>query len=109
MTITVRLHTRARHSDGLADVEVLVPQPGSTRGRYRRERLHLELTPFHQHFGPPKASQPLPVALEFLYLASLIYLIDRAVPREWAADAWTREIKVEIPISNANSWSTVAN
>ena len=43
--------------------------------------------------------QPDPVTQDLLLVASLVYLIDKAVPRQVAADRWTRELTVRLPVS----------
>jgi len=47
-------------------------------------------------------------ALEFLYIASVVYGIDKLVDRHAALDNWTRELSVEIPIPTPARWSAVA-
>jgi hypothetical protein len=52
--------------------------------------------------------QPDPVTQDLLLVASLVYLIDKAVPRQVAEDRWTREMDVRLPVSEPALWAHVA-
>jgi hypothetical protein len=49
-----------------------------------------------------------PRALDLLLLASVVYAIDKLVPRDTAADWWTREFSVRLPVSDPSLWSSAA-
>lgn len=43
-------------------------------------------------------------ALDFLFLSSIVYVIDKIVPRMDFEDNWTRDIELEIPLSEPDKW-----
>lgn len=45
-----------------------------------------------------------PRALDLLLLASVIYALDKVVPRADAADAWTRNLTLTVPVSDPSVW-----
>lgn len=47
------------------------------------------------------------VALDLLLLAASVYAIDKRVPRSSATDAWTREIRLTLPVSDPAVWEGV--
>lgn len=53
-------------------------------------------------------AQPDPVTEDLLLVASLVYLIDKAVPRRVAEDRWTRELTVRLPVSEPDLWAQAA-
>ncbi|MEQ1751711.1 MAG: Qat anti-phage system QueC-like protein QatC [Prosthecobacter sp.] len=57
-----------------------------------------------------RVSRAVPdIAQDFLCIASCIYAADKAVPRDRAADKWTRHIAIEIPVEHVDTWSDVAD
>ena len=50
---------------------------------------------------------PDPVILDFLFLASVVYGIDKLVSRKETDDRWTRALELCLPVSNPDRWSTV--
>ncbi len=48
---------------------------------------------------------PRPLALDFLLVASCVYAVDKLTSREDAADRWTRDLALSIPVSDPNAWS----
>lgn len=61
---------------------------------------YLNLFKEEQLFNPTKES------LDFLYTTFYIYLIDILLPREKTAiDNWSRDIKLNIPVSNPSLWN----
>jgi hypothetical protein len=50
-----------------------------------------------------------PIALDFLVIAGSCYVIDKAVVRRSAADAWTRDLDVSFPVSDPKLWEKVAD
>ena len=50
---------------------------------------------------------PSPRAMDFLILAAAVYSLDKLVLRDTAADSWTREFHLELPVSDAGAWAAV--
>ena len=50
---------------------------------------------------------PDPIILDFLFLASMVYNVDKLVSREKTDDRWTRTLKLNVPVSDSAKWSTV--
>lgn len=48
-----------------------------------------------------------PKILDLLLLASIIYALDRRVPRERAADNWTRRFSLTLPVYDPDVWKAV--
>lgn len=67
-------------------------------------QVNLDL-PFADLFK--KFGHPDPVALDLLIVASICYLVDKTVPRSAASDGWTREIDLELPVSDPGKWGAV--
>ena len=44
------------------------------------------------------------VSLDFLILATVVYALDKLVPRRGMTDGWTRTYKVRLPVANKNTW-----
>lgn len=55
-------------------------------------------------FGPVEGPR-----LEFLYFASVVYGIDKLVPRGLADDNWTRDLTVHLPVASPGQWTAVAD
>jgi hypothetical protein len=49
-----------------------------------------------------------PEALDFLYFSAVAYSIDKLVSRRTAADGWTRDLDVSLPIARHELWSSLA-
>jgi len=47
---------------------------------------------------------PIPSSLDILYFTSIIYSIDKLIPRSKSNDNWSRDINVVIPVSDVLSW-----
>ncbi|KIM07165.1 MAG: hypothetical protein KU29_07360 [Sulfurovum sp. FS06-10] len=47
---------------------------------------------------------PTPSSLDILYFTSIIYAIDKLIPRKESDDNWSRDIQVTIPVSNSVLW-----
>ncbi len=52
---------------------------------------------------PPKPS------IDFLFISTVVYCIDKLVPRSLSIDNWTRQLQVEIPVSNPELWNQNAD
>lgn len=66
--------------------------------------LDVDFVPFLEFFDKHQK-----VALDFLFLSSVIYVIDKIVPRKDFEDNWTRDIELEIPLSDPAKWGEVRN
>jgi len=47
------------------------------------------------------------IALDFLFIASVVYAIDKLIARNRARDNWTRRLELKIPISDTKRWPGV--
>jgi len=52
-----------------------------------------------------RTGQPDPISLDFLVLACVCYGIDKSYPRDNTRDFWTRDIQVELPVSDPGKWN----
>ena len=52
---------------------------------------------------------PDPVTLDFLFLASVVYGVDRLIPRTEGDDRWARTFELCVPVSDSEKWSTVTD
>ena len=52
---------------------------------------------------------PNPVILDFLFLSSVVYSIDKLVSRAKTDDRWTRRLELSLPVADPSRWSTVTN
>ena len=50
---------------------------------------------------------PNPIILDFLFLASVVYGVDKLVSREKTEDRWTRTLELSVPVSDSVKWSTI--
>jgi 7-cyano-7-deazaguanine synthase in queuosine biosynthesis len=62
--------------------------------------LDLSFDLLHHAFG-----QSDPMALDFLLIASIVYVLDKAVPRSSERDSWTRAFTVRFPVSDPRHWT----
>lgn len=61
--------------------------------------LDFDFVPFLKFFD--RYQKP---ALDFLFFSSVVYVIDKIVPRIGFEDNWTRDIELEIPLSEPGKW-----
>ena len=52
-----------------------------------------------------KCDEPIDSSTDFLFLSAVIYCIDKLVSRSLSIDNWTRQIQVEIPVSDPDTWN----
>ena len=52
---------------------------------------------------------PDPIILDFLFLASVVYSVDKLVSRKETDDQWTRTLELRLPVSDSDKWSTVTD
>jgi len=52
-----------------------------------------------------KCAEPTNLAVDFLFVSAVIYCIDKLTPRSISIDNWTRQLQLEIPVSDSDLWS----
>jgi 7-cyano-7-deazaguanine synthase in queuosine biosynthesis len=97
MTISVDFDGSKRRDDGLALITVEGPQ-------LKRVELDLPFRNLYRSLGSPN-----PTALDLLVAAGACYVVDKAVKRKSASDAWTRDLPVSFPVSDPERWETVGD
>jgi 7-cyano-7-deazaguanine synthase in queuosine biosynthesis len=100
MKIEVRVHPIATTAHECARAELHLS------GQSNPYVLDLDVTTLLRH-----SLQIDEQAFDFLFVASIIYAIDKAVPRTVDGDAedrWTRELGVSIPVATPARWRRVA-
>lgn len=85
-------------SNGMTICEIEVPELSARQG------LFLPFDEFHRYFGAPEG-----IAGDLLVMAGSCYVIDQLIPRKVAADNWTRELEVSLPVSEPERWTSVAD
>lgn len=50
-------------------------------------------------------SRPTAISLDVLYFTSIVYAIDKIIQRTESYDCWSRDIEVNIPVSNVDLWN----
>lgn len=50
---------------------------------------------------------PSNIALDFLFIATIVYSADKLIPRRSAQDNWTREMEMDLPVENVSIWNRV--
>jgi 7-cyano-7-deazaguanine synthase in queuosine biosynthesis len=96
MTISVNLDGDKRHSDGLAAIILEGPELATVE-------VDLPFQSLLKSLGAPN-----PMALDLLMIAGASYVIDKATARRGSSDAWTRDLKVNFPVSDPKRWKKVA-
>lgn len=86
-----------RQNDGLVVVEVRVPD-------LEPRRLDISFEELRRYCGHTDA-----LALDFLTVASICYVVDKLSKRSLFADGWTRDLKVSLPVSDPQLWNGVAD
>lgn len=56
-----------------------------------------------------KCNIPNTMSIDFLFISTIIYCIDKLIPRSCSIDNWTRKIDVEIPVNNSYLWNQNRN
>jgi hypothetical protein len=52
-----------------------------------------------------KCNVPNDVSIDFLFISTVIYCIDKVIPRSHSIDNWTRQLQTEIPVADSNLWN----
>ncbi len=92
MKVTITPHSR-NIINGLMIMNISIPEEGIVQ--------EVNITPIKSFEIIPRPSVE---SLDFLYFSVYISIIDRLIKREWFADNWSRNIEVEIPVSNPKKW-----
>ena len=95
MKLEAILNGVTRMEDGLADIR-LRDESG------QEHQLDMPMGDLVRRCGVPS-----PVALDLLVTASLCYCADKTVPRGKASDGWTRELDLNLPVSDPGLWASV--
>ncbi len=98
MNIVATAHPMRRQSDGFVSVTVRAPELQLTRN------LDMSFEDLRRFCGWRD-----PLALDLLLVASLCYVVDKMVERKSAADCWTRELNVTLPVSAPDHWQSAAS
>src|SRR5205823_5613042 len=93
MNVDVAVDCDVRHPNGLATVLIRAPEVGL------QEIVDIGFEAVHDAFGEPD-----PRVLDLVLLASVVYVLDKGVPRRQAEDAWTRDFSVRFPVSAPRLW-----
>jgi len=89
----VQIVTKKRRRGNLLDLSLIVN---------RKSRTVLKINP-HDCFTK-LIINPTLLSLDILYFTSIIYSIDKLIPRSKADDNWSRDINVAIPVSDVALW-----
>jgi 7-cyano-7-deazaguanine synthase in queuosine biosynthesis len=98
MKIEIDIDSTRRRDDCLSLISARVPELGLDYD------LDLGFKHLYERCGVPD-----PVALDFLVVASLCYVIDKGISRGTAADNWTRSFEVEFPVAAPDVWNKIAS
>jgi len=92
MQVVISSYTRDMVS-GLMVMKIEIPEKNITQ--------EVKITPIQAFQIIPRPNND---SLDFLYFTVFISVIDRLIKRDWFADNWTRNIEVNIPVSNDIFW-----
>ncbi len=95
MRVTVEIQPNVTTREGFAPVDLL-KDDGS-----RLCQLDIQ----YSKLAPLRQSNPR--ATDFLLLAAAVYSLDKLILRTQAADGWTRNFTLVLPVSDVNMWEAV--
>lgn len=95
MRIDINVHPTETTQYGLAKTDIVCPAVEYSG------KLDLDFLPLI-----PLGNQST-IAIDLLFLAAVVYSVDKIVLRKHASDTWTRELEVYIPVENLNQWNQV--
>lgn len=96
MKISGYIKPEKRASDGLANICI-------KHDNDQEYQLDLPFADLYRRCGLPSNR-----VLDLLVTAGLCYIVDKTVSRSLAENGWTRELEVDIPVSEPKVWSRVA-
>lgn len=97
MKIDAFVNTEGRAKDGLAEIRI----------RHESGQEYQLDLPFHDLYA--RCGVPSARALDLLITASTCYVVDKTIPRSSSDNAWTRNLRVTLPVSEPKIWSKVAS
>lgn len=97
MNIQISIHPPHRSRPEFANVKLICKEAK------RKTRLDLEFAPIAGVCGMLSHN-----VLDFLFLACLVYTIDKLVPRELAMDRWTRSFEMSVPVASPTTWNQLS-
>lgn len=89
----VQITTKRQRRDNLLDLSLVVNK------KYRTILKINSFSCFSKFI-----TEPSPLSLDILYFTSIVYTIDKLIPRSDTFDNWCRDIDVTIPVSNVSIW-----
>ncbi len=93
MEVKIKPYSRNIHND-LLSMKVKIAEKSISQEIRINPLQNFEIIP-----------RPTKESLDVLYFAVFISVIDRLIKREWFADNWSRNIEIEIPVSNPILWN----
>jgi hypothetical protein len=91
-------------------IEVIIDPAESTKSEFASVKLICRSTGLSSsvdiNFSVllDKCDEPTDKAVDFLFISSVIYSVDKLIPRTLAIDNWTRQLQVEIPVAAPDLW-----
>ena len=95
MRIDINVHPVESTNYGFAKIDIRVAENGYIGA------LDLDFLPLA---SIPNRST---ISLDLLYLSAVVYSVDKIVRRKRAADAWTRQLDLHMPVENPDRWNQV--
>src|SRR5260370_4802206 len=86
MKVTIIISDRPRLTNGFSTVVIQVPEVGV------QEVLDISFEELYKVFGEPD-----PIAVDFVLIAGIVYLLYKGIRRRYAEDAWTRTLEAAFP------------
>jgi 7-cyano-7-deazaguanine synthase in queuosine biosynthesis len=99
-TYRVRTHPDAATPTGHEDLRLLDWIPGKPEATIQLGNR--AGSRFFNGWRAPRA------ALDLFLLGASVYCVDKATRRDSAADVWTRELSVELPVADSDAWREAA-
>ena len=93
MKFTISIDETLRSTSGLAQVNI------HSESLPKRYETDISFEKFY-----PTLDLPDEQSLNLLFVASICYVIDKIVTRAESLDGWTRDLEVEIPVSQITLW-----
>lgn len=98
MDVQVNIRPDRRLNNDLSVYQVVVPELDVC------QVLYLPFDDFHRYFHAPED-----IAADLLVVAGIVYLFDQMVSRSYFPDNWTRELSLNVPVSDVARWKSVAD
>lgn len=91
-------------------IDVIVDPEEATRNEFAQVTLNCRSARLSSSIGIgfsallDKCAEPTDLSTDLLFISAVIYCIDKLIPRSETVDSWTRQLKVEIPVSDPDKW-----